>query len=508
MGSSQSQVLDEEDAESEVIEEEEEEEEGANGGSIRRTELDNLLVKKVLEQEPEMLPCHASASPLSPQLSSLGTPRIGPSIKVWDPYNVLAPPPPPLLSRISSAGEHDRAAVTDVYFISHGECDLNLRPDLIGGRCHVAALTSNGKRQARALAVFLNSEGVRFTSVFSSPLDRARSMAVSVCQEMNFPEEHVQSSDAIVEMSLGDWEGFHRSEIYTPETLSLIERCQPDFSAPSGESLRQVEFRMVQFLNGTISGLAEKLRSELLPSTHHSNARGVFSQSPHSVATSIHRPSLTRKKSGKSRFQVMNTTGDHEANEEMFHHQSEEQHLGDINVKSSSSQLSTCIGVFTHSLPIKCLLTGVLGCSSVMTQKICVEDSSVTVLQHSWRTGWQNSKKEEETPMALSSSFSLSVFLLILVSIQWTQVYSESTISASPAVLPYINAPDMSSFFPSPTKNRTGDTAASPVPDEDAPGPSSSQVNGKIAGSSMRLRPDVSLVLVIVGICGFLSVLY
>ncbi|KAJ0248054.1 hypothetical protein HA466_0164200 [Hirschfeldia incana] len=372
MGSSQSsQLLDEEDDEDEP-----EIEEGVDDDRRRRTELvDNLLVKKVLEQEPEMLPCHASASPLSPQLSSLGTPRIGPSIKVWDPYNVLSPPPhppPPLFSRISSS-----AAVTEVYLISHGECDLDLRPDLIGGRCHVATLTPNGKRQARALAVFLNSEGVRFASVFSSPLDRARSMAVSVCQEMNFPEEHVQSSEAIVEMSLGEWEGFHRSEIYTPETMSLMERCQPDFSPPSGESLRQVEFRMVQFLNG--------LRS----TTHHINARGggvSQSTTSHSLATSIHRPSLTRKKSGKSRFQVMN---DQEGSEEMLNHQNDEQHLGDINGKSSASQLSTCVGVFTHSLPIKCLLTGILGCSSVMTDKICVEDSSVTVLQHSWKTGWQ-----------------------------------------------------------------------------------------------------------------------
>nr|AAM63247.1 putative fructose-2,6-bisphosphatase [Arabidopsis thaliana] len=392
MGSSQSsQLLDEEEeeedeAESEGEEVEEEEDEAESELNNRRIELDNLLVKKVLEQEPEMLPCHASASPLSPQLSSLGTPRIGPSIKVWDPYNVLAPPPPsspPLFSRISSAAEHDRSAVTEVYFISHGECDLNLRPDLIGGRCHVATLTPNWKRQARALAVFLNSEGVRFTSVFSSPLDRARSMAVSVCQEMNFPEEHLQVSDAVVEMSLGDWESCHRSEIYTPETLSLIERCQPDFSAPSGESLRQVEFRMVQFLNGTVSGLSEKLRSELLPSTQHTNSRGF------SLATSIHRPILTRKKSGKSRFQVMNATGDHEGSEEIFSNHNDEQHLGDINIKSSSSLLSTCIGVFTHSLPIKCLLTGILGCSPVMTHKICVEDSSVTVLQHSWKTGWQ-----------------------------------------------------------------------------------------------------------------------
>ncbi|KAH0863892.1 hypothetical protein HID58_081103 [Brassica napus] len=185
MGSSQSSQLLDEEEDDEEDEPEIEEEEDANGGlNRRRTELDSLLVKKVLEQEPEMLPCHASASPLSPQLSSLGTPRIGPSIKVWDPYNVLLAPPPPLFSGVSSSAvEHDRAAaVTEVYLISHGECDLDLRPDLIGGRCHVAALTPNGKRQARALAVFLNSEGVRFASVFASPLDRARSMAVSVCQ--------------------------------------------------------------------------------------------------------------------------------------------------------------------------------------------------------------------------------------------------------------------------------------------------------------------------------------
>ncbi|CAF2082760.1 unnamed protein product [Brassica napus] len=107
-----------------------------------------------------------------------------------------------------------------------------------------------------------------------------------------------------------------------------------------------------------------------------------------------------------------------------------------------------------------------------------------------------------ETPMALSSSFSLSVFLLIVVSVQWALVFSESTISTSPAVLPYINAPDMSSFFPSPTKNRSFDTAASPVPEAPAPGPSSGQFNGNVVGMSMQLRPDLSLVLVIVGICG------
>ncbi|KAG2301558.1 hypothetical protein Bca4012_059808 [Brassica carinata] len=402
MGAQQSTQVDDDEEEEEQTDAEEEEEEEHEDDHSRSNprELDNLLVKRVLEQEPEMLPCHASASPLSPQQSSLGTPRIGPSIKVWDPYNVLAPPPPPppIFSRIASSGDEDRAAaVTEVYLVSHGECDLNLRPDLVGGRCHVAALTANGERQARALAVFFKSQGVRFTSVYSSPLDRARSMAVSVCQEMSFPEEHVQSSDALIEMSLGDWEGCNQSEIYSPETLSLIERCQPDFSAPSGESLRQVEFRMVQFLNGTVlSGLAEKLRSEF--TSHERDGGSLLLPSTNWDLLHKHRPSLTRKKSGKSRLQVMTN---HELEDGVSPREDVNHNHIEMSDSSSSSLVSSCVGVFTHSLPIKCLLTGVLGCSPVMTHKMCVEDSSVTVLQHSWRNGWQIKRMNDTAHLRL-----------------------------------------------------------------------------------------------------------
>ncbi|KAL5797271.1 hypothetical protein ACOSQ2_002091 [Xanthoceras sorbifolium] len=412
MGSNQSvQLVDEESDEEEEEEEEEDHDDNVNPNS---RELDNNLVKKVLEQEPEMLPCHASASPLSPQLSSLGTPRLGPSIKVWDPYNVLSPPltPSPSIFSRSLLGDEDRA-VTEVFLISHGECELNLRPDLVGGRCHVAKLTPNGKRQARALAVMLNSQGVRFNAVYSSPLDRARSMAISVCQEMHFAEEQIQSSDALSEMSLGHWEGCHQSEIYTPEILSLIERYQPDFSAPSGESLRQVEFRMVQFLNETVVGLGEKLRADCSPH-HHNESQGFSHPNSHSLTNSIHdrdgsslpspqwdllhrhRQGFTRKKSGKSRLQFVTSNGDHEADDEMSPREANHRgDLHDLNLRSSCSSvnspssLTSCVGVFTHSVPIKCLLTGLLGCSPIMSHKICIEESSVTVLLHSWKTGWQ-----------------------------------------------------------------------------------------------------------------------
>ncbi|RZC59407.1 hypothetical protein C5167_006708 [Papaver somniferum] len=420
MGSNQSSQLEDEEDEEEGEEEREHEENngrrrGINGlGRESEELLDNpSLMKKVLQQEPEMLPCHASASPLSPQLSTIGTPRLGPSIKVWDPYNVLAPPPPPppslqqqAFSRsYSSDGliDEDRCGVTEVFLICHGECGLNLRSDLVPGRWPESSLTPNGKRQGRALSVFLNSQGVRFNEVYCSPLDRARTTAISVSRELNFTEERIQYLDELTEMSQGQWEGCLQSEIYTQDTMNIIDRFQPDFCAPSGESLRHVEFRMMQFLNVTVLKLDERLRdismrqqnegkpfspqnSHFLPNSFH-DRDGPGVPSSQSDLLYRQRQGLTRKKSGKSRLQYVTKIGDHENEDEGSPNEPNnlDHSLQDGNVRSSSFS----IGVFTHALPIKCLITGILGCGPLMLQKICVDDSSVTVLQHSVRTGWQ-----------------------------------------------------------------------------------------------------------------------
>ena len=223
-------------------------------------------------------------------------------------------------------------------------------------------------------------------------------------QEVNFSEEQIQSSEALAEMSQGNWEGCHQSEIYTPEILGIIDRFQPDFTPPSGESLRQVEFRMIDFLNRTVPGLSEKLRLDL--SSHQNESQAFAPHNAHALTNSIHdqdgpslhptqwdllhrhRPGISRKKSGKSRLQVVTTTGD-EIEDEVS--PSEANHQNPIRTSSFSSFSASfsCIGIFTHSVPIKCLLTGILGCSPLMSHKICIEDSSVTVLQHSLKTGWQ-----------------------------------------------------------------------------------------------------------------------
>ncbi|RWW41315.1 hypothetical protein BHE74_00053203 [Ensete ventricosum] len=384
---------------------EEEEEEGVRSRNPKSSK------EKVLEQEPEVLPCRTAASPLSPQPSVAGTPRmLGPSVKVWDPCNVLLQPPPSplaLFARGAASAATDR--VTEVLLIAHGECAASLRPDLVGGRWSTAAgLTANGERQARALAVFLKSQGVRFDEVYSSPLDRARTTAAFICRELGFAEEQIQSSDALVEMSQGQWEGCLRSEVYTQEIVNLISRTQPDFCAPSGESLRQVAFRMIQFLNMTVLRLPEKLAVADVP-IHQTEAKELSCNGsaglvqdrdvPHwDPMNRLNRPSLQRKKSGKSRLQFVTTTGDDDPKDEFSPRGEVTQ--GNL-LPDGGGNPTFSMGIFTHATPIKCLLTGLLDCSPVMSHRVSIDDTSVTALHHSLRTGWQIKRLNDTSHLRL-----------------------------------------------------------------------------------------------------------
>ncbi|XP_072998399.1 uncharacterized protein [Typha latifolia] len=330
-----------------------------------------------LYQEPEtLLHPFTSATPLSPQLSSSSSfaspPLLGPAVKVFDPCNfLLRPPPPP-------------DATAEVFLVSHGECTVGIE----------AGLTVVGERQVRALAVFLGSMGLGFGAVYSSPLAPARTTAGLVCRELNFLEEQIQICDALIEMCQGKWEGLPRVEAYNPETVRLIGRTQPDFSAPSGESLRQVEFRMIEFMNRTVLGLPKKMKprdplmqqNEAKTFSYHSSTNLLQDiDGPHESS----RQDITRKKFGKSRLHVV-STGSKEVKDETF-------------AKELNRELLHInrVGVFTHSIPIKCLLAGLLNCSPTICSKVCIDDSSVTVLQHSVRAGWRIKRLNDTTHLRL-----------------------------------------------------------------------------------------------------------
>nr|XP_043638572.1 uncharacterized protein LOC122609688 [Erigeron canadensis] len=366
-----------------------------NHETIKLLEKDGYnSMTNALEQDPEM---SLSISSLSPQLSSLNTPRFDSSIKDSNPHLISN------INRTFSLDMIDDDRTFEIYVICHGECHMNLKPDLVAGRCPEAALTPNGKRQSRALAVFLKSQGIRFNAIYTSPLDRARATAIPVCQEMNFPENKIQTADALNDMSQGSWEGCRHSDVYTPSILSVMERLQPDFCAPCGETLRQVEFRMMEFLNGIVSCLPEKLKFDYLPPDE---SPPLLPKLDIPVRPKI---GPSKRKPSKSRLQMVHASGDHEADDEMSprvpnkhreHKVFPELSLKNVNNDSNynndnnncclpTSSSCCCIGVFSHSVPIRCLVTSILGCSPTMSTKICIQDSSVTVFQYSRKMGWQ-----------------------------------------------------------------------------------------------------------------------
>ena len=98
--------------------------------------------------------------------------------------------------------------------------------------------------------------------------------------------------------------------------------------------------------------------------------------------------------------------------------------------------------------------------------------------------------------MAISTKLFAAAIPMVILFSNLQTVTNEPAISASPAVSPYVNAPNMSSFFPSqaPPQWPTSSTVA---PDSDAfsPIPTSGEFVGKISSSSAKSDGGIVMLL-------------
>lgn len=142
----------------------------------------------------------------------------------------------------------------DLYLFRHAESMMNNEGHRIGGRLNETPLSAHGKIQAQLLGKRLQKEGIIFSHIFCSPAKRAQETAEIVCSIVGFPVQEIIFSDALQELSLGDWEGKERKEIYTPQMLQQINSNNWEFKAPNGESQRDTEERMYRFIEQFLSG--------------------------------------------------------------------------------------------------------------------------------------------------------------------------------------------------------------------------------------------------------------
>lgn len=132
-----------------------------------------------------------------------------------------------------------------ISFVRHGETALN-RDGRLQGRVD-SELSVHGLEQVARLVTRLSNWEI--TSVYSSPLTRARQTATAIAAVAGC---EVEIDERLIELDYGEWDGLPLSEIRTQRGTSWF--ADPTFAPPGGESLVAVTERVAAFCHEHLAG--------------------------------------------------------------------------------------------------------------------------------------------------------------------------------------------------------------------------------------------------------------
>jgi len=137
-----------------------------------------------------------------------------------------------------------------IYLIRHGESLAN-KQGVYQGQSIDTGLTELGKKQARAAAEVLT--GLKFKTIYTSPLKRAKETAEIIGRQTGLP---ILENIKLLEINHGSWEGKKINEFNQTEQKLLNRwRKQPDQAQMlKGETLKDVALRCRRFIQSLPSG--------------------------------------------------------------------------------------------------------------------------------------------------------------------------------------------------------------------------------------------------------------
>jgi broad specificity phosphatase PhoE len=148
----------------------------------------------------------------------------------------------------------------DISFFRHGQSKMNLNPHIISGRSNQTPLSTKGEEEAVLLGKRIRDSGIVYKRIYSSTAKRAIDTGIIAMQQSNYNIDKIVQSAELLELDQGDWEGKLREETYTTEIFEKIRSDNWNFAAPNGESQRDVEERMLGWIN---KNLVEKYEQNL-----------------------------------------------------------------------------------------------------------------------------------------------------------------------------------------------------------------------------------------------------
>lgn len=133
-------------------------------------------------------------------------------------------------------------APTRILLIRHGINDY-IQKGLLAGRTPGVHLNAQGQEQAAALAE--RFAATQLVAIYSSPLERTLETAAPIAQRLGLAVQHL---DGLLESDCGEWTGRALEELNKTETWKLVQVQPSRFRFPGGESMAEIQARMVATL--------------------------------------------------------------------------------------------------------------------------------------------------------------------------------------------------------------------------------------------------------------------
>ncbi len=136
--------------------------------------------------------------------------------------------------------------MTTLLLVRHGETDWNRSGQIMGEQ--PIPLNQNGEADAQRLADLLRSRSLR--TIYSSPVLRARQTAEILASAVRLP---VRVDRGLTEINVGEWVGRFWRELTDDLVRRNFYSNPQDSRPPGGETLREVQTRVVSFVEGAMA---------------------------------------------------------------------------------------------------------------------------------------------------------------------------------------------------------------------------------------------------------------
>lgn len=156
-----------------------------------------------------------------------------------------------------------------LFVLTHCESCYNRR-GLFTGRVN-SVLTPTGHAHARALGLRLKDEVIEVA--YTSSLTRAKQTLRHILR--HHPEAEIRVDDRIIERDYGQLsrKSKARYALEQPELFPLYHRAY-DVAPPGGESIKQVEKRVLEFMADVLAEMAEE-KAQVLVVCHGNSIRPI-----------------------------------------------------------------------------------------------------------------------------------------------------------------------------------------------------------------------------------------